>query len=97
MFRMAAYGPGLQQSHCGVQAAITARQPLRQAPKHGRVLLLVERGPAHRCSRLQAALDQLHGASQQAYGHAGARARKELVAYGELRSCTLLSPRYYMQ
>lgn len=45
------------------------------------------RGPAHWRLGLQAALDQLHGAGQQADGHAGARARKELVAYGELRAC----------
>lgn len=46
------------------------------------------KGPAHRRSRLQAALDQLHRAGQQADSHAGARARKEMVAYGELRSWT---------
>ena len=38
-------------------------------------------GPAHCRARLQAALDKLHGAGQQADGPAGARAGKELVAY----------------
>lgn len=59
-----------------------------QASEHGVVAAACWKGPAHRRSGLQAALDQLHGAGQQAYGHARARARKEVVAYGELRACT---------